>query len=224
MIAVVIPVLDRPGRVAPLMSNIAATTTVPYRLLFVASRSDDAEIVALKHARADFVINHQRVGRGNYAKKINQGYRETDEPYIFAGADDLLFHPGWAEAALQKFCDGIGVVGTNDLGNARVMRGEHSTHSLVSRSYADELGTIDGPGAIYAECYHHQFCDDELVGTAKMRGAWAFASDSHVEHMHPYCRDRRGKPKAEMDATYQRGLSTTRTDSQLFRKRRVRWR
>ena len=46
------------------------------------------------------------------------------------------------------------MVGTNDLTNKRTIRGRHSTHSLVTRDYAD-LGTIDGqPGPLF-QGYHH---------------------------------------------------------------------
>lgn len=199
------------------MGNVAEVTVVPYRLLFIASPNDRGEIRALRQAEADYIV----MGRdAKYSQKINHGYRKTTEPYIFTGADDLTFHPGWDTVALAQFKQGIGVVGTNDLGNARVMRGQHATHSLVARWYAD-LGTIDGEG-IYCENYTHQFVDDELVATAKFRGAWAFASGSKVEHMHPFVRGTSG-PKGQMDATYRKGLSQTRQDGQLFKRRQALW-
>lgn len=124
-------------------------------------------------------------GPGDYARKINTGLRSSTEPLLFLGADDLLFHPGWLDAAKAKLAPGVGVVGTNDLGSPRVIAGDHATHSLVTRDYADRFGTIDEPGKILHEGYPHEFVDDELVETAKHRGAWAFAADAHVEHLHP---------------------------------------
>lgn len=124
-------------------------------------------------------------GPGDYARKMNHGVRVTTEPLLFLGADDIDFHPGWFEAACARLTPGVGVVGTNDLGNPRVISGEHATHVLVTRAYVERHGTIDEPGKVCHEGYPHEFVDDELVATAKARGAWAFAADSIVEHLHP---------------------------------------
>jgi hypothetical protein len=67
------------------------------------------------------------------------------------------------------------------------------------------------------EGYSHQWVDTELVETAMARGQWAFAKDSHVEHLHPFWH------KGEMDATYEKALSTTRFDHRLYGQRRALW-
>lgn len=217
MIAIVVPVLRRPHRVIPAIANVAAVTEVPYRLLFVASPGDHDELRALEAAGAEFIVVARGPGDGDYARKINAGYNVTTEPYIFTGADDLQFHRGWDTAALAKMTDGIGVVGTDDLCNVSVRRGDHSTHSLVARTYANEQGTIDGPGAIYAECYPHEFVDDELVETAKARGAWVFARDSVVEHLHPCC------GKAEKDELYADEPRRMREGRRIYQQRKRRF-
>jgi len=182
-LVVLVPMLGRPHRVAPLVDSL--TATVPgARVLFCTSPGDTAvheAIAAAGHPRIEVPYTQ----RGDYARKINCGYRATEEPYIFCAADDLHFHPGWFEAAAAALTPGIGVVGTNDLGSPRVMAGQHSTHSLVTRAYADGWGTIDQPGHILHEGYWHEFVDDELVATAQRRGAFAMALDSWVEHLHP---------------------------------------
>lgn len=109
---------------------------------------------------------------------------------------------------------GAGVIGTNDLGNPRVLAGRHSTHPLVSRRYANEMGTLDGPGQVVAEVYDHQYCDDELVLTAQRRAEWAFAREAVVEHLHPFF------GKAEMDATYDKAIAKTADDRATFMRRR----
>lgn len=183
-LAVLIPVLRRPHRVSSVLSSALAATPSA-RVLFVASPGDDAEQDAVRAAGADLLVIPQSPGPGDFARKINAGYRHTSEPLLFVGADDLDFHPGWFEAARRQLRSGVGVVGTNDLGNARVMRGEHATHFLVTRAYIDAHGTIDEPDKVLHEGYPHEFVDDEMVATAKHRGAWAFAHDSVVEHLHP---------------------------------------
>jgi hypothetical protein len=142
--------------------------------------------------------------------------RASDEPLIFTGACDLAFHVGWLEACERRIDAGAQVVGTNDLGNPRVIAGDHSTHTLMTRAYAS-LPCIDGsPGPLF-EGYRHEQLDDELVGTAKARGVYAHADDAHVEHLHP------NWGKAPTDATYDAQTERMRADRGLFRRRRRLW-
>jgi hypothetical protein len=150
-------------------------------VLFVATYRDEPVEEATRGLRRLIVPTW---GRGDYAMKINHAYRNSSEPLLFLGAIDLRFHPGWLDACLAKLADGIGVVGTRDLCNPRTDTGDTSTHSLVTRDYADKFGTIDQSGRILHEGYAHEYVDDELVGTAKARGAYAHAYDAVVEHLH----------------------------------------
>jgi hypothetical protein len=105
----------------------------------------------------------------------------------------------------------IGVVGTQDLCNGRTLRGEHATHFLVRRSYMLERGTVDERGKIFHEGYPHEYVDDELVGTARARGAWAFAEASIVEHLHP------SVGKAPLDPLYEQQRARMRRGQRLRR-------
>ena len=215
-LVIVVPMLGRAHRVRPLLNSIEFTAP-GCRVLFMLTDGDTEVIAAVRAAGGEHVtLPPCRVG--DYQRKINAGYRATVEPLIFCGADDLLFHPGWFAAAVAYLDGTAGVVGTNDLGSSRVMAGEHATHSLVTRTYADTFGTIDGGGGqILHEGYPHEFCDDELVATAKKRGAWRFAADSHVEHLHP------NWGKAPTDRTYQRQAARMRTGRRLFKSREALW-
>jgi glycosyltransferase involved in cell wall biosynthesis len=214
-IAILVPVLARPGNAARLVASITENTKVPYRILFLCSPGDDAEIEAAQETGAEVRVVSFRCGPGDYAAKINHGFHATDEPWIFQGADDLRFHRGWDEKVLRVGeSSKAGVVGTNDLGNPRVRRGLLSTHSLVRRSYVVEQGgSLDGPGVVLHEGYHHNFVDAELVELASVRRAWTFAKIAIVEHLHPHW------GKGQMDATYDLGLSTYREDQRLFGQR-----
>lgn len=209
-VALLIPVLRRPHRVAPLLASIRASTPEA-RTLFIADPFDEPQIQAVKAAGADLLIVE-----GNYATKINAAVAATDERLLFLGADDLDFKPGWLTQANRYIRRGAGVVGTNDLGSPRVKRGEHSTHSLVTRRYA-ERGTIDEPGKLLHEGYPHEFVDDEFVETAKFRGAWAFAHDAHVEHLHP------SWGKAPMDDLYRAQKKRMRVGRTIYQERRHLW-
>lgn len=207
--------LGRPHRVRPLVRSLHET--VPgARVLFLLSPQDHPVRAAVKRSGYDSVAVPYNP-QGDFARKINFGYRMTTEQLIFCGADDLNFHPGWFEAAAARLTDGVGVVGTNDLGNPRVLAGEHATHWLVTRTYADTYGTADAPGQILHEGYWHEWVDDELVATAKHRGAYAFAEDSIVEHLHP------NWGKAPNDGMYQQQHTRMRYGKRVYASRRHLW-
>lgn len=214
-VAILIPVLGRPHRIRPTIESVAAATPEPYRLLFVASPDDEVTIANLEEAGADHIV--VVAGRGSWACKINDGYRATTEPWIFTGADDLAFHPGWFTRALRWAAEATAVIGTNDICNPRVMTGQHSTHSLFRRTYIDEWGTVDQPGVVVHEGYPHEYADDEAVQTAMARGVYAHAFDAIVEHLHP------NVGKAPDDATYRLGRTSTREGKRLFLTRRRLW-
>jgi hypothetical protein len=213
-LAVLVPVLNRPHRVQPLVEGFRRTTPMPHRVLFIADAGDEAEIRAVQEcAGADLLV--VRAGTP-YARKINAGVQATTEPLIFTGADDLEPHPGWLTNALGRMGGDVQVVGVNDLGTARVREGRHATSFLVERGYVAR-GTIDEPGVLMHPGYRHNYPDDELAETATSRGAIAFAQDAIVEHLHPHFGN------APDDATYRLGRESFKADGRLFRSRRSLW-
>jgi hypothetical protein len=217
-IAVLVPVLGRPANAAPLAESLAASTDRA-RLVFVCTWADLDQISAVAETGAEAILADWQPGPGDYARKIQVGYDATDEPLVLLGADDLRFRPGWLEAVervAEEF--DVGVVGTNDLGNPVVVRGEHSTHPVVRRCYIDSRGgVVDYPGMVYWPGYDHNGVDVELVETAKARGCYAHAHDAIIEHLHPLWR------KAEEDATYRKGMTRARQDHRLVEARRRIW-
>lgn len=213
---ILVPVLARPHRVAPLLDAVWETTNEPHRVLFVVSRTDHVERRELERLDAEHLV----VDEVSYPAKINAGYRATSEPWLFLAADDISPHVGWLTEALRVAAEtGARVIGTNDLGNARTVDGTHSTHSLVARAYADDPGaTADHAREVLHEGYRHWYCDDELVSVAKARGEWAHAGDAIVEHLHPY------HGKAERDDVYTLGEANRHADGRLFRRRARIWR
>lgn len=140
--------------------------------------------------------------------------RTAPEPeWLFAVGDDVRFHPGWLDHAMEAAGDRFHVVGTNDLANPRVTSGEHATHMLIRRSYVDDVGASwDGPKAVAHE-YRHWFVDDEIVAAAKQRGVWTPALRSVVEHLHP------AFGKGENDEVYELGQSFAEQDKATFAAR-----
>lgn len=209
-LAILVPVLKRPHRVRPLLES-ARGATPNARVLFIPDPDDEPEREAIRKAGAE-----ELPVAGNYAAKINTAVRATNEPFLLFGADDIQFRPGWFEAAKAKVKEGIGVIGTQDLGNQRVLQGTHSTHPLVTRWYA-ELPLADGqPGPLY-EGYEHNFCDTEFVQTAQSRNAWTFAPDAIVEHLHYLW------GKSPTDSTYAKGQAGFQRDHEIYLSRARHW-
>lgn len=217
-ILIAIPVLNRPHRAQAVYDSARKATDVPCEILFLVSPGDRKQRHACMETGAEVWVVGWSPGRGDYARKINASLSFGDARWIFCGADDLEFQYGWGSAAIAVgYADELGVVGTNDGVNPRVKQGKHSTHSLVRRDYALEFGTIDEPGKILHEGYDHQFCDDELVGTAKSRRRWGFAEQAKVDHLHHYF------GTAPIDDTYIKGQRELRADQALFHRRRRLW-
>lgn len=219
-VAVLVPVLNRPHRVAPLVESFLATTPAATRLLFVLQDGDDQEESAVRAGapgrryRPDFIIRPS--DRTTYPQKINDGFAALSEEIIVCAADDVDFTPGWLDALLAAVRPGVGVIGTRDGGvNPRVAAGMHSVHSAVVRDYIDEHGGSDTPGEVFHEGYRHTFCDDELVTTARARHAFAM-SDAVLTHLHPYAKT------AKMDSTYRLGMASIAQDRALWTRRRRR--
>lgn len=218
-VAVIVPVLGRPQRAQLLADSLNDAATLDTRLVFVCSPDDDAQIDACRQTGADTMVVGWESGAGDYQRKINHAFALTVEPYLFQAADDLHFEAGWDLAAVAELDRaGAGVCGTNDDANPRVKAGQHSTHSLIRRSYIDECGgCLEGPGLVLSEAYGHQWCDNELVELARWRDCFTFAETAIVRHFHPIWRT------ADEDATYRKGAASARADLVLFNQRRRAW-
>ncbi len=205
--------LGRAALVPALLESLAGTA--PDALaLFVVSETDH-DVLAATETLNRLVVPHWP--RGDYPRKVNAAAAATSEPLLFLGAIDIRFHPGWLQACRARLAEGVGVVGTNDLGNPRTATGDLSTHTLVTRAYIDRHGTIDEPGKVLHEGYWHEHCDDELRATAIYRQAWAHAPDAHVEHMHP------DWGKAPTDAMYAMSALRMAAGRRLFESREHLW-
>lgn len=212
MIDILIPVLNRPQNAEKVAESLKVTRE-DYRLVFICSPHDSAEIEACKKV-ADVLMVDWTPGKADFAKKINAGFRETDSEWVFQGADDIIFHPEWDTHALRAAGSKYRVIGTNDLHNPAVKRGLHSTHTLFARSYIEEApGTVDGSDPVFWEGYDHQYVDLEFVEVAKRRNEWAFAKRAVVEHFHPHWGN------AERDSTYTKAMRNTMRDRKLYLER-----
>jgi hypothetical protein len=221
-LSILVPVLGRPERAASLVDSVGVATRLDWEVVFLLSPDDPAEDRAVRElADQNDRVSWRRLkdtpGPGDYARKINVGFATTSAAWVFQAADDLRFRPGWDTIAVDTGAKyGAGVVGTNDLCNPRVIRGRHSTHSLIRRAYVDECGGSNEPGKVLCEAYEHNYVDDELVSVAASRGCFVM-SPAVVEHLHPNC------GKAETGETYALGRRGYHRDRALFLARRPHW-
>ena len=210
-VAVVVPVLNRPHRAAPFMESLRESTN--RATVYAVVGHDDHE------TRSAWLVTEASTlsapGATTFSEKVNLAYSMTGEPWLFLTGDDVTFHVGWLDELLRVAAEtGARVIGSNDLANPRSADGSHSPHMLISRQYIAEQGASwDGPGVVCHEGYRHMFVDDEIVTVAKQRGAFAFARDAVVEHLHPVVE------KAEVDATYRLGWSYAEVDKSRFAER-----
>jgi hypothetical protein len=217
-IAVVVPTRGRPGHAGPFMDSLRESTD--RCRAYAVCHADEAECVSAWTAAGANVLT---TWDHPFGPKVNHAYRSTGESWLFVTGDDVRFHAGWADelirvvgVAAEKAGRRPSVIGTNDLANPRVMRGEHATHMLIDRQYIADVGASwDGPGWAWPECYGHMFSDDEVVTKAKQLGVFAMALDSVVEHLNPIVH------KAELDDTYRLGWASGDADRDLFQSRMV---
>jgi hypothetical protein len=219
-VAVLVPVLGRPEHAQPFMASLRASTGLATVYAICDDTDDDARDAwwragaQIINGIADPDPDSDRPG--SFAEKVNLGYRKTSEPWLLLVGSDVRFHPGWWDHARHAAGDRYHVVATNDMGNPRVIAGEHATHPLIRRAYVDEVGASwDGPGIIAHEGYRHMFVDDEIVTAAKQRGVFTAALASRVEHLHYLW------GKGEADEVTELGQSHTDHDRALWERRRA---
>lgn len=210
MIDILVPILGRSP--VEMLKTLEASTTTEFQVYFICSPGDDQIKVCQASGHVTWVVEWEP-GRADFSKKINWAFPRTNSEWVFQGADDIRFSPGWDTEAL-KVSARAGVVGTNDLHNPSVKAGLSATHILFRRSYIEDYGgTFDGSGTVFSEAYDHQWVDNEFIELAKHRGQWAFAKRSHVEHLHPVWGG------AEWDATYNKAFRESKEDQALFARR-----
>jgi len=210
---VIVPTVKaRTANVVALNTSLKASTGLARLVLVLDDEEHREELERLGVDTGDSIIQP-----GLFPVKVNAGFKATTAPWVQMVGDDCIFHPGWLDH--QQHVAGLygaKVVGSNDLANSRVMRGEHATHWMIDRDYILEEGASwDGPGILCHEGYHHWYTDDEIVAVAKQRDVFQSALGAVIEHLHPIT------GLVESDEVYEQNDSFADQDLRTF-KRRVR--
>ena len=179
-----VPTLWRTTRMEWFLQNFEDSTDWPATLVFILEDYDTESIKVAKRLREDgrrtyYLISNQN----NPNKAINFGYRNTTEPFLCFTGDDVEFQPGWLNEIMRHFATNprLAVVTSWD----GTCDDEGKSLYCFKRSYIDQHGTIDEPGMVFHEGYSHTFCDTEFFFTARYRGVYQHARDSHVIHHNP---------------------------------------
>lgn len=220
-VAIVVPIAKRNNARTFLDTLFSSLTQEQHARVKVYAMTDFTDSEATDAWRAQSFWSYANVevhphpylrAMGSFGQKVNHGYDISSEEWLFAVGDDVKFHPGWLDQALEVArTTGKNVIGTNDLGTDAVKSGDHATHLLIRRSYIEQVGASwDGPGIVCHEGYRHWFVDNEIVVAAKQRDTWAPCTLAVVEHLHPYF------GKGAMDDVYKIGESAADLDSSLY--------
>lgn len=219
-IDILIPTLGRHDVLKPLLINLTRVTPQSeFRAIFVADEADTPTRDVLDEicgrGNGDICVIHD----GTYPEKINAAYRFGRGDLVLPTADDVIFHDGWLEAALNALRDPtVKVLGTDDLSPATANR-DHATMPILRRSYIEDPGAVWGEtGTIFHGGYAHNFCETETWQLALHRGVTGWAEDCVIEHLHP------AWGKRETDETDRRGnMQGWEEDQRLFEARRGEW-
>ena len=128
--------------------------------------------------------------------------------WFVLGADDIIWHQGWIEEALQAADDGTQVIGLND-GHTNI--DEYAPHYMVSREFA----RIHLGGVLVPPVYRSWWFDREVCQKGQALGLYAPAWKAWAEHRHPDWRT------APMDETYETGWPLHDADRDVYLQRRA---
>jgi len=221
---VVIPTRGRAAVLAKLVENLHETAGEQAQPMFVVDPDDNLTWEALETCWHEYEGWVQALEfKGGYPQKANAGAKASGAlsgaEFVLVGGDDVVFHDGWLDCALDVFRDPrLMVVAPNDMSP---LAGDNATFPIIRRDYiADPGASWDGPGTLYHPGYVHNFSDTELWTLALKRGVGRYVPECRIEHMHP------SWGKAEVDETYRSGGLNSRgwaEDEQRFIRRSKEW-
>lgn len=207
--AILVPSLNRPQNLRPLIANIHANTPEEHFLLFAVS---DQQSKTILDEEGEWYLDDSDVEDRRYVTRMNKLISYiADAQSIFFGSDDVVHHPYWLSNALAVMDKGPSVVVVNDMHNP------NGTQAVVRSTYL-RRAVFDAPGLAFHPGYRHNFADNEMFFTAMRRGEYARSHGSFVEHLHPIHQSENSAP---WDATYHNALRGWAEDEARWRQRRV---
>lgn len=207
-VSVVIPSRRRTERLQESLDSLIATAPEVEIVVAADGCADTAELISQKYPNVKLVHFPSRI---NALRAWNQAAaQEATGQFLVLGADDVIWHEGWLDAALAALpkINWRGVVAFND-GSPNA--GKNCTHYMISRTYAvNEMG-----GVMIPTDYVHYFADNEVGERAIRDKAFVYAPGALVEHHHP------AWDKAPRDEQYDTTEAYYEDDLERFKERRA---
>lgn len=176
-VSVVIPTRHRAEGLARSLQSLLATTQGFEVEPVVVADLDDGETLArfrASDAPWKVVVNPDPELTG--IPKWNLGAAASTGDWLVTGADDVVWQPGWLQAALNSRHSGF--VGLND---GRTDPQKFSTHYMLTRGLAiDLLG-----GVLQVPAYRAWYSDIEVCERMRRAGRYVTAPEPSLEHAHP---------------------------------------
>ncbi len=215
-ISVLLPSMGRPDRLVSCVEQIFDTTQDHDVEVVVVIECDKESGPALRDSESlagkPLKIIERPFHRGPVVgwNQALDNARPDAEAFILA-ADDVVWLPGWLDAALaalETLPDHDGMVGFND---SFLDGSEHATHYLVTRQFL-----IEHLGGVMAVPYYRHYCVDMENGARAVRvGRYVWAQDAVIDHHHY------SYGKMEMDHTNKLGVSWNTADLKMFYTRQA---
>lgn len=173
MISVIIPTINRPEMVLNCVLSLYASSNKVNAIVVIDESEKTLEL--LKQTPAKIGFNATRKGA---IECWNIGLKEAKDDFIVFAGDDLLWRPGWVEAALYCHATqlkGYGMVGLNDEHNPEPW----CTHYMADRKFIKEVFG----GRIAFPIFQFGYNDTAAIALAKRNYMWC--GEARVPHQHP---------------------------------------
>lgn len=129
--------------------------------------------------------------------------------WYILGADDIVWVPGWLDAALAEARPGVEVIGLDDGGHTDLRL--YAPHYMAQAAFVEEvLGGLFVPPEYYAWWFDREVCE-----VARARNAYSPAPGAVARHLHPDWQT------ARMDRTYRDAWPLHDVDRQTYLTRRA---
>jgi len=205
-VSIIIPTRQRLDRLLHTITSLrdAGATGLTELVIVVDNDPEIYDYLKAKHLADILIYNTERL---EAVASWNTGAAMANGDYLFTGADDIIFKPGWLDRALEAMQSrNYGVVAINDMHNGP---DGPATHVLINRQFSrDHLG-----GVLWCPHYVHYFIDTEVKIRAATIGRFHWCKEAIVEHQHP------AAGKAKNDSLYQESQKWWEQDERTFNER-----
>lgn len=207
MISVIIPSLDRPHKLIPVLNDLKLNS----RLLVEAIVVLDEEDIASKNAVCNYGASGVSIpltvrvlkGHPTPIEKWNHGAKHSTGSWIMLAADDIEFTRNWDQISFDT--PNKGFLAFRDTPESRK---NFEPHYMATREW---LRMYNG-GVLATPHYRHWCPDVEIADRAKAQGHYK-VSNAIIPHKHYLF------GTATKDSTYEKGQVHYMNDLQLLKRR-----